>query len=167
MDTALLVIKWLAIGIAALALLVLACGQAGLLSGTAPANLGVRDGRLKPPSKTPNSVSSQAALWPGHPMRVHAAIAPLALRGDGAATLARLQRVVEAMPGASVVEQRDDYLHVQFTTRWLKFVDDAEFWFDPAAGVIQVRSASRIGRKDFGVNRQRIEAVRAALAAAP
>ena len=45
----------------------------------------------------------------------------------------------------------------------MKFVDDAEFWFDPANSVVQVRSASRIGRKDFGVNRARIEAIRQAL----
>ena len=69
------------------------------------------------------------------------------------------------MPGAKVVESRDDYLYVQFSTRLMKFVDDAEFWFDPAAGVVQVRSASRLGRKDFGVNRERIESIRQALAA--
>ena len=68
------------------------------------------------------------------------------------------------MPGAKVVESRDDYLYVQFSTRLMKFVDDAEFWFDPAAGVVQVRSASRLGRKDFGVNRERIESIRQALA---
>ena len=49
----------------------------------------------------------------------------------------------------------------------MKFVDDVEFWFDPKAQVIQVRSASRVGEGDMGVNRKRIEAVRAALAAAP
>jgi uncharacterized protein (DUF1499 family) len=44
------------------------------------------------------------------------------------------------------------------------FVDDVEFWFDPAAGVVQLRSASRVGRGDLGVNRQRIEAIRRRLA---
>ena len=46
-------------------LLVLAAGQFGFLRGTPPAERGLRDGKLKPPSRTPNSVSSQAALWPG------------------------------------------------------------------------------------------------------
>jgi uncharacterized protein (DUF1499 family) len=78
--------------------------------------------------------------------------------------MAKLRRIVEAMPGAQVVQSRDDYLYVQFTTRWMKFVDDAEFWFDPVAGVVQLRSASRVGRKDFGVNRARIESIRQALA---
>ncbi len=69
------------------------------------------------------------------------------------------------MAGARIVERRPDYLYVQFTSRLMRFVDDAEFWFDPAAGVVQVRSASRVGRGDLGVNRARIEAIRERLAA--
>ena len=57
--------------------------------------------------------------------------------------------MVEAMPGATVVTQRDDYLYVRFSTRWLGFVDDAEFWADPANRVIQLRSASRLGASDL------------------
>jgi uncharacterized protein (DUF1499 family) len=125
----------------------------------------VRDGKLKPPSTTPNSVSSQAGLWVDHPRREEAAIAPLALRGDGPATIARLAQIAEGMAGARIVERRPDYLYVQFTSRLMRFVDDAEFWFDPATGVIQVRSASRVGRGDLGVNRARIEALRERLAA--
>ena len=148
-----------------LPVLLILAGQVGLLAGKAPADLGVRDGRLKPPSRTENSVSSQASLYPEHPMRAYAEVQPLPLlRGDAAATLAQLQAVVGAMPGASVVQSGPDYLYARFTTRWLKFVDDVEFWVDPA-GVVQVRSASRLGRKDFGVNRARVEAIRAALAA--
>jgi uncharacterized protein (DUF1499 family) len=157
------VLKWLAIGLIAFALLVLLAARFGAFSGRPPTDLGVRDGRLHAPSTTPNSVSSQAALWPQHP--AEAGIAPLALQRSGPQTLAQVRRIVEAMPGARVVQAGDDYLYVQFTTRWMRFVDDAEFWFDPAAGVVQVRSASRVGRRDFGVNRARIEAIRAALAA--
>lgn len=156
--------------VAALMLLVVAvvlAGQLGLLQGRQPGNLGVRDGRLKPPSRTPNSVTSQAALHAEHPMRSDADIAPLPLRGDGAATLAALRRIAEAMPGAKVVKSEPDYLYVQFTTRVLGFVDDTEFWIEPGAGAVQVRSASRVGRKDFGVNRARVEAIRAQLAVAP
>ncbi len=144
----------------------LAGGPLGWWQGRPPIDLGVKDGRLKAPSKAPNSVSSQALLHPGHPMQQAAMIAPLPWTGDAAATLARLRRVVEAMPGAQVVDQRPDYLYARFRTRLMGYVDDAEFWADPAEGVIQVRSASRLGRKDFDVNRQRIEAIRVALAAA-
>ena len=158
------VIKWLLLALATLALAVLAAGQLGWFKGTAPTNLGVREGRLKLPSSSPNSVTSQAALYPDHPMRGSAQIEPLALKGDGPATLAAIKTIVEGMPGAVVVRSEPDYLYAQFTTRLMKFVDDTEFWFDPTVGVIQVRSASRVGQSDLGVNRARIEAVRQQLA---
>jgi uncharacterized protein (DUF1499 family) len=149
---------------ASLAVLALAAGQFGLLSGRVPSTLGVRDGRLAPPSATPNSVSSQAALWPeGEHASRYAQIAPLATGGNGSAAMGRLRALLATWPGARVVEDRADYLRVEFMTRWLRFVDDAEFWLDPASNIIHVRSASRLGRKDFGVNRARIDAIRAQL----
>ena len=154
---------WLLIVVAALGVLVVAAGQLGWLQGTPPADLGVHDGRLKPPSMTGNSVSSQAALYPDHPQRSYAAIVPLALQGDGPATLARIKTIVAGMAGAKLLRSDAGYLYVQFTSSVLKFVDDTEFWFDPVNKVIQVRSASRIGRSDLGVNRKRIETIRAAL----
>lgn len=147
----------------ALVVLVVAAGQFGLLRGRPPAQQGVQGARLQRPSLTPNSVSSQASLYADHPMREAAQIAPLPGAGDARASLARVRAVVERMPGATVVEDRDDYLYVQFETRLLRFVDDAEFWYDPTAQVIQVRSASRVGRRDFGVNRARVEAIRSQL----
>ena len=141
----------------------LGAGQAGLLAGSPPTDLGVTVGRLKAPSNTANSVSSQANRWDGHPMQQGAMIAPLPLRGTSAEAITRLRTVVQAMPGAEVVTQRDDYLYVRFSTRWLGFVDDAEFWADPANKAIQVRSASRLGASDLGVNRARIERIRTAL----
>jgi uncharacterized protein (DUF1499 family) len=142
------------------ALLLLAAGQAGLLQGTMPADLGLKDGKLKPPSRTPNSVSSQAALYDYEGAR-YARIEPIRYTGDGAAALTRIGAIVLKMPGARILQSGPDYLYVQFQTRWLKFVDDAEFAVDPAGAVIHVRSASRLGRKDFGVNRARIESIRA------
>lgn len=161
-----LLLKWILIVLIVLVLAAVAAGQAGLLAGKEPQDLGVRDGKLKPLSKTDNCVSSQAGLYPDHPQRRYAEITPLALRGDGPATLAKIKAVVEAMPGAKVVKSEPDYLYAQYTTKLMKYVDDVEFWFDPAAQVIQVRSASRLGKSDLGVNRKRVEAVRAALAAA-
>ena len=152
--------------LAVLVALPLLAGQLGWLSGKVPAGLGVHDGRLKPPSSMRNSVSSQADLHAGTEALVdYARIAPLAGGSDPGATMARLRTVIEAMPGARVVEARPDYLYVQFETRWLRFVDDAEFWASGREGAIHVRSASRMGRDDYGVNRERIEQIRAALAA--
>ncbi len=153
--------------VASAILLLVVAGQLGWLQGTPPTDLGVREGRLKPPSNTPNSVSSQAVLYADHPQRHYADIGPLPVQGDGPATLARIKTIVAGMHGARVVSSEPDYLYAQFTTPLLKFVDDVEFWFDPAAKVIHVRSASRIGRGDLGENRRRIEAVRIALPATP
>ena len=153
----------IAVGLAAL---VVIAGQAGLLGGQRP-ELGVVDGRLQPPSPTPNSVSSQTHLHPGHPQAAYAAVDPLPLKAAGAATSLRvLVGVLQTMPGVTVVEQKDNYLRAQAQTRWLKFIDDLEFWIDPQQARIEVRSASRLGRKDFGVNRARLEAIRAAYLAA-
>lgn len=146
-------------------LALLLAGQLGLLRGRMPDDLGVKDGRLKPPSPTPNSVSSQAALYDGDGAR-YARIEPIRFSGSGpdagAQALTRIGAIALKMPGARIMASSPDYLYVQFETRWLKFVDDAEFAVLPGEQVIQVRSASRIGRRDFGVNRARIEAIRAA-----
>ena len=158
-------LKWIVIVLVALVLVAVLAGQLGLLSGRTPDDLGVKDGKLKPPSPTENSVGSQASLYPDHPMRAYAEIAPLALNGDGPATMARLAKLLQAMPGVKIVRNTGDgYLYAHCTTRLMKFVDDLELWFDPVHQVVQVRSASRVGRGDLGANRQRVEALRAKLA---
>ena len=126
-----------------------------LLAGTPPAALGVRDGRLSPCPASPNCVSSQAA-------DVEHRVAPLAYKGTASEALARLARTIAAQPGATIVAQHDGYLYATFQTPLMGFVDDVEFFVDPARSVIEVRSASRLGYRDFGVNRKRIESLRAA-----
>jgi uncharacterized protein (DUF1499 family) len=154
------IVKWLLIIIALGAAAGLLAGRLGLLKGKPPSDLGIHQGRLKPPSRTPNSVSSQADLYPDHPQRAYASIAPLQLKGNAAATLDRIDAIIRGMDGGEVIKREPDYIYAQFTTRLMKYVDDVEFWFDPVEGVIQVRSASRLGSGDFGVNRKRIEFVR-------
>ena len=78
-----------------------------------------------------------------------------------------LVATLRGIQGISVVEQQPDYVYAQAQTRWLKFVDDLEFWVNPELGVIDVRSASRLGREDFGANRERMEAIRKAYLAQP
>jgi len=156
---------WLLYALLVLVVAVFAAGQAGLFAGKTPADLGLVNGRLKPPSRTENSVSSQAGLYPDHPMKAYAEIAPFKFSGEGRAAIDRIRRIVETTPGARVIRAEPTYVYAQFQTRWLKFVDDAEFFADNAAKVVHVRSASRIGRGDLGVNRARIEAIRARFAA--
>ena len=156
---------YLALGLLTVAFVL---AQFGLLGGSRPDDIGVRDARLKPPSQTRNSISSQAALYPDHPQRSDAEIKPFPLKnGSAADSLTALITALQTMPGITVVAHQPDYVYAQARTPWLKFVDDLEFWFNPALGTIDVRSASRLGREDFGVNRQRMEAIRAAYLAQP
>lgn len=113
-----------------------------------------RDGRLAPCKRTPNCVSSQA-----DPADAGHYIAPLAFTG----TVGELRRAIERLPRVTVVREEADYLYAEFRTRLLRYVDDVEF--QKAGNVVHVRSASRLGRRDFGVNRRRIEEIRRLLAA--
>jgi uncharacterized protein (DUF1499 family) len=137
-------------------------GHMGLLSGTRPDGLGFAAGRFKPCSWKPNCVSSTAD--PKQDAGHH--IAPIAFAGDAAAAWARLSALVRAMPRTSAIREDYGYLQVEVRSRLMGFTDDVEFALDASAGVIHVRSASRLGVRDFGVNRARVEAIRAAFAAA-
>lgn len=144
-----------------LALLGLLAGQLGWLRGNKPADLGVTEGRLKPPSLTRNSVSSQASLYPDHPQRAYADIAPFNLHGQTPeVALDRLEALLRQRPAMVSVNRQGPYIHAEAQTRLMKYVDDLEFWFNPERGVVEVRSASRLGREDFAANRQRLEALR-------
>lgn len=127
-----------------------------MFSGKRPENLGVRDGRLASCGRRLNCVSSQAD--PGDAQRF---VAPIALRGDAASAIAAARRAVESMARARVTAHEDGYLRAEFRSKWMGFVDDVEFLYDRSAGLLHVRSASRLGRRDFGVNRARVEALRA------
>ena len=140
---------------------VLIAGQLNLLAGKTPQNLGVINGKLRPPSLTPNSVSSQAGLYPAHPQRMYADIAPLNYTGDGDVAMNQLALLLNSSARTTVITQGSVYIYAQSQTAVLRFTDDLEFWLDSPNGVIQMRSASRLGRKDFGTNRARIEAIRA------
>jgi len=158
----------LAVLLAALPLALLLAAQLGALSGRPPGDLGARDGRLKAPSSTRNSVSSQADLFPDHPQRAYARIDPLPFKPGGAqASMQALAQALALQPGVRVVRAEGDYLYAQARTPWLKFTDDMEFVANPSKGAIDLRSASRLGREDFGVNRRRIEALRTLYLAQP
>jgi uncharacterized protein (DUF1499 family) len=130
----------------------------GLFSGTRPDKLGVTNGRLKAPPSSPNAVSSQA-------QDAHHAIAPLIYSSSRERAMDALVKIIEATPRTRIVSRTQDYLYAEYESALMGFVDDVEFWFEPNAKRIQVRSASRLGYSDFGVNRARIEGIRRKLAA--
>lgn len=88
--------------------------------------------------------------------------APTDFEGDPARAWDHLREVLKAQPNAQIITDQDAYLHAEFSSRWLGFVDDVEFLLDQSADRIHVRSASRLGYSDFGVNRARVEALREA-----
>jgi len=133
----------------------------GLFSGTQPDNIGRTGDKLAPCKTTPNCVSSQAdeAADPGH------YIDPIRFQGTAEAAWKALKAAVRDSQRVNIVREEDGYLHATFRSRLMGFVDDTEFLLDPG-GVIHIRSAARLGRGDFGVNRNRVEAIRERLAAA-
>lgn len=68
--------------------------------------------------------------------------------------------VLNSFNRVRIVEIEEDYIHAEFVSFIFRFVDDVEFYFDNAKKLIQVRSASRTGYSDLGVNRRRIEEIR-------
>ena len=137
---------------------VLAAAWAGAFSGSPPGDaIGVADGRLAPVRTGYwNAVSSFADTE-------YHRIVPLDAGADPQASFAELRRAVAGWPGARIAGETPGYLHAEFRTPLMRFVDDVEFLLDAPAGLIHVRSASRLGRRDFGTNRKRVEAIRAKL----
>ncbi|PSB51834.1 DUF1499 domain-containing protein [Chamaesiphon polymorphus] len=129
-----------------------------MFAGKPPTNIGVNNGRLTACPNTPNCVSSQAPA-----NDAQHAIAPLPMSGDVATTMANLKQVIKAMPRTKIVTETNNYLYVEFASKLMGYVDDVEFYLDNDTNTIQVRSASRLGQSDLGVNRQRIEDIRLAL----
>jgi uncharacterized protein (DUF1499 family) len=130
-----------------------------MFAGKRPDYLGVKDGRLARPKRTPNCVSSQADAADAEHY-----IAPIAFKGSALEAIAAARKAVEGMPRATVIRSAGNYLYAEFRSRLLGFVDDVEFTYDEQAGVLHVRSASRLGRRDFGVNRARVEQLRGRIA---
>jgi uncharacterized protein (DUF1499 family) len=121
-------------------------------SHTVPVAVGLTDGHLSPCPSTPNCVSSQA-------QNESAQVQPLVYSGPPEVAWRRLQHTVRDL-GGKIVTQQKGYFHATFTTPLFRFVDDVEFLLDKQAGVIQVKSSSRVGSSDLGTNRKRVETIR-------
>jgi uncharacterized protein (DUF1499 family) len=123
-------------------------------SGSRPSNLGINDGALAPCPESPNCVVSFADKTDEQ----HA-IAAIAY-SDNNHIMQQLKALLEASENAEIVSVSEYYVHAEFVSSLMRFVDDVEFYIVPEQQLIHVRSASRLGRSDFGVNRQRIEMLR-------
>lgn len=119
-------------------------------------SLGVHNGHLAACPASPNCVVSQDA-------DSKHAIDSIAYHVDRDQARETLLKVLTVVPRTEVVEQTDSYIHAISKSRIFKFVDDVEFYFPTNESVIHLRSASRIGDSDLGVNRRRLEQIRLAL----
>jgi len=121
-------------------------------TGQRPENSGVQNGRLADCPSSPNCVSSQAAD------KKHS-LPPFHYQGEKEAAFKKLKKIITSIKGTAIVAETLDYLHIECRSKVMGFVDDLEFFF-PDEKIIHVRSASRLGYSDFGVNRKRVENLR-------
>ena len=124
-------------------------------SGTVP-ELGISDGKLKSCPEKPNCVTS----YENSPDKDHF-IDPFKLVGNKENSYSKILKILENEGNCKIIKKDQNYIRSEFTSSIMRFVDDVEFLF-PSDGsdTIHVRSSSRIGRRDFGVNRKRIEMIR-------
>lgn len=120
-------------------------------SGSRPPHVG--RGELAPCPRTPNCVST-AETGDQH------GIEPLHYAGSQDSAMARLVSVIADMPRTRIIARSERYLYATFTSRIWRFVDDVEFVFPSDTSIIHFRSASRLGKSDLGVNRNRMEDIR-------
>lgn len=126
-----------------------------IFSGTRPDNLGVNNGKLAACPNSPNCVSSQSSSSD----ETHF-IQPLKYTSTPEKALVDLKATIESEDRTKIIEESPDYLYAEFKSALMGFVDDVEFYLDSSSNTIHVRSASRLGQSDLGVNRKRIETIR-------
>ncbi len=125
--------------------------------GSIPNNLGVNDGFLSSCPSTPNCVVSQNADETHY-------IKPITYQGDRLEVKETLLKVLSVVPETIIITETEDYIRTESRSKIMGFVDDAEFYFPADKKVIEIRSASRLGESDLGVNRRRLEQIRLAMA---
>ena len=117
-----------------------------------PDHMQFTEGNLSPCPNRPNCVSTQS-----HDSR-HA-MPPLPFLGTKDQSKNRIIEIIKGMERSKIIDTSDSYIHAQFRTRFLRFIDDVEFLFDDAARLVHFRSASRLGYYDFGLNRRRMSEI--------
>lgn len=127
-----------------------------MFAGKRPTNIGIESGKLAPCPSTPNCVSSQSQDAAHY-------IEPLTYNSTPQQAIANLKTVIQNLERTKIITETENYLYAEFTSKLMGFVDDVEFFLDESANTIHVRSASRLGQSDLGVNRQRVETIRAKL----
>lgn len=126
------------------------------LPGKRPKNLGVHDGKLADCPSSPNCVCTDAS-------RESHRVAPFRIDAPAQKVWEAVRETVATLPRTVIVSDTGEYLHAECASALLGFVDDLEVHLRPLEGVLAVRSASRVGYSDLGVNAARVEKLRKAL----
>ena len=125
-------------------------------AGKLPSNLGVTEGLLSPCPKAPHCVSTQSEK-PGQKLE------PLLFSSDLRTVHDALLREIKKMKRTRILVDQPNYIHAEIRTALLRFADDLEIFIDEDRNRVHFRSSSRYGYYDFGVNRKRVEALKASL----
>ncbi len=125
-------------------------------SGMRPDTLGAQNGKLAPCPDKPNCVSSFADTE-DHSIKPFT-LAPETNNAEAAT--AAMKEALNSLPRTQVVQEDAGYLHAESTSMLMRYVDDVEILVDAENGVTHVKSASRVGYSDLGVNRDRVETLR-------
>ncbi len=133
--------------------LAVAGGSMFHFSGDRPTTLGIVANHLQACPDSPNCVSSQS-LDDEH------RVEPIQLKGNSRRAMQALKHAIDDSERAEVLKSEDNYLYAEFTSKLMGFVDDVEFFVNEDERTIEIRSASRMGESDLGVNRKRVEALR-------
>ena len=131
--------------------LIILCGCSGKMS-----TLGINNGQLLACPNTPNCVNSQAND------KAHF-IQAILFSGSLEEAQTRLLEVLNEWKQAKIIVTQDNYIRAEFVSKVFRFIDDVEFYFPATLDkeiTIHIRSASRVGHSDLGVNRKRIETIR-------
>ena len=123
-----------------------------------PGEPGSNEARLEPCPGSPNCVSTQA----DESDKTHY-VEPIPYRGDRDALLEFLVRWIEAQPRTVITERSTDTIRAVFRSRLFRFPDDVVLVFPAGTGIVHLRSASRLGQGDLGVNRGRYRRIRSAV----
>jgi len=148
--------KTVLFSIAALIMLVLLASVVmAIMSQKTPNDLGLQDGKLRPCPDSPNCVSSESDAQGDKEHSIEA------IQGEKA-TWDKLKQVIQHH-GGEIQTDKANYVHATFSSSIFHYVDDLELRFDETNKLVHVRSASRMGKSDFGANRARVEMLKQAL----
>ena len=122
-------------------------------AGNRPSNLGINDSKLSPCPDTPNCVSSDST-------GSNDSISAIKIDSSKPDLWHSIREAVLELPRTIIVSETSDYLHAECKSAFFGFVDDLELHLRASENIIAIRSASRLGSSDFGVNRKRVEQLR-------